>query len=341
MLSSALEFPRRLPQPKDLRAKLKNPDRDFFLLYDQRLERKHGSWIRKFPDRLALKSGENLKSLDSFAHVIEKILRRGDGRKLCFVAFGGGTIGDFAGFLASVYQRGSDLVHVPSTWLAALDSAHGGKTALNVGGFKNQIGTFWPASTVWLVREVLLGQPPARLSEVLGEFVKTSLLRGDALWSSTEAGAYTPETVWNYLPQAIRFKQKTVEKDPFEIGGHRRILNLGHTLGHAIEAKLGLPHGEAIRFGLCFTILWCGERELVPAAFVKTCTRAFWWPADEDLERIWRKLGDPTRYLVRDKKNTRQGVGFVYLRGPGKPFVEKIPVSAIVAELDRQIRYSV
>lgn len=340
MLSSALEFPRRLPRPEDIRRRLKNPDRDFFLLYDKRLERKHGAWIRKFPDRMALASGERLKSLDSFASVVEKVIRRGDGRKLCFVAFGGGSIGDFAGFLASVYQRGSELVHFPSTWLAAIDSAHGGKTALNVAGYKNQIGTFWPASSVWVTREVLLGQPEERLQEVLGEVIKTSLLRGDRLWSETDARGYSGERVWHYLPQAIRFKQKTVEKDPYETGGHRRILNLGHTLGHVIEAKLGLPHGEAIRFGLCFTILWSARRGLVGTAFVKACTRAFWWPGDAELENVFRKIGNPASFLLRDKKNTKQGVGFVFLKGPGRPIVEKVPVDAIIAELARQLRES-
>lgn len=340
MLSSALEFPRRLPAPPEIRKRLKTPDRDLFLIYDVKLQRKHGAWIRRFPDRLAVRSGEPLKSLDSFSRIVEKILRRGQGRKLCFVAFGGGSIGDFAGFLASVYQRGSELVHFPSTWLAALDSAHGGKTALNVGGYKNQIGTFWPASTVWVTREVLLAQPPERLAEVLGEVVKTSLLRGDEWWSETTARAYSGERLWRYLPEAIRFKQKTVARDPYEAGGHRRILNLGHTMGHVIEARLGLPHGEAVRFGLCFAILWSAERGYVKEAFLKACTRAFWWPADRELVRVFRAVGNPGAALARDKKNTRQGVGFVFLRGPGRPIVEKVGVAEIVAELARELRYT-
>src|SRR6185295_5151716 len=112
------------------------------------------NWLKKFPCRYGVKSGESLKDLEKFPGHCKAILQmteKIETRPLQLIAVGGGSVGDFAGFVASTLKRGVPLIHVPSTWLAAIDSTHGGKTALNVAGIKNQIGTFKQAEKIIVV----------------------------------------------------------------------------------------------------------------------------------------------------------------------------------------------
>lgn len=229
------------------------------------------AWLSAFPFRRVLRAGEDLKTLSSFQREVEFWQSRW-GAKLSrdfrVVAIGGGSVGDFAGFVASVYWRGLRLVHVPSTWLAALDSAHGGKTALNVGGAKNQIGSFHPAEEVILVRELLEAQPPERAKDARGELLKMALLNGGA-WAKPIRAAYERELqsqqlktgqdvanweklIWKNLPAAVEAKLRVVRKDPREQTGQRQILNLGHTWGHVLEATHAWPHGRCVELGLHF-----------------------------------------------------------------------------------------
>src|SRR5438445_1275287 len=168
MKSSSVLFSPHFPAPKKLGEEL-------LLIYDDVLPKKSAEfkkWMKQIPLRYAVQAGEGLKSIDLFPEHISKITalcEKASVRKLTIVVVGGGSVGDFGGFVASILKRGVRLVHLPSTWLAAIDSAHGGKTALNVGGAKNQIGTFYPATEVVLVKSLLLSQPPARTFEGFAE----------------------------------------------------------------------------------------------------------------------------------------------------------------------------
>ncbi|MCX7978645.1 MAG: hypothetical protein N2578_06535, partial [Bdellovibrionaceae bacterium] len=125
------------------------------LIYDRHLDSICPGFIRKFPLRYAVSGGEGLKDAARFfAHMerLAKITAKADLPRPRIIAMGGGSVGDFSGFVASVWKRGTPLVHIPSTWLAAMDSAHGGKTALNLSGIKNQIGTFYSAESVHLIQ---------------------------------------------------------------------------------------------------------------------------------------------------------------------------------------------
>ncbi|MBL7688269.1 MAG: hypothetical protein JNJ49_09550 [Bdellovibrionaceae bacterium] len=231
------------------------------LVFDRRLLQASPAfrrWAKSFPFQFAVKAGEGLKSLNSFSTFTEKVHRVVGGRanrEWTVVAVGGGSVGDFAGFFASVYKRGLKLIHIPSTWLSAIDSSHGGKTALNLMGAKNQIGTFYPAEQTILVRELLLAQPTARIEDGVGELAKAAILSGGT-WGK---GLMRPTTkqgewLWRNLPQAIKVKMKIVSSDPFETKGARQVLNLGHTFGHVLEAVQGLSHGAAVGQGLLFAI---------------------------------------------------------------------------------------
>jgi len=305
------------------------------LVYDRRLTRglrRFAAWSRRFPARYPVQAGEALKAVDAFPEHARKLVKLAGGfsrRESVLVCAGGGSVGDFGGFAASVLRRGIGLVHIPSTWLAAIDSAHGGKTALNVAGAKNQIGTFYPADAVHLVKNLLFSQPPARAPEALSEFIKVALIDGGPwakrILTSSLRGA---DLVWTHLKSAIRAKMRVVEVDPEETGGHRQILNFGHTLGHVLEAHHGLPHGSAVAQGQLFALDWSrikvGLTDDDHAAFRDLLIRHTGQkPGPGALPRIPRRTF--LTLLGRDKKSVAlTGVTFVFLKGLGRPVRRRV-----------------
>ncbi len=314
------------------------------VIYDARLEkvsREFRVWVRKFPARLPVRAGEELKDLSHFPARLAKFTKTAESipaRSLTIVAVGGGSVGDFAAFLASVYKRGVDLVHVPSTWLAAIDSSHGGKSALNAGGAKNQIGTFHPAREVFLVRSLLEAQPSERAQDAMSELAKIALIDGGtwvkSLRSSRLEGA---ALLWKFLRPAIRAKMKIVARDPRERSGVRQILNLGHTFGHVIEADLGWTHGRAVAQGLFFAL---EMSESAGFANEKDFEAALALLARMGLhpERPKKPMRAATvrSLLAKDKKRHARGaVTFVFLRKAGRPERRDVPIDRIVQEAAR------
>ena len=273
--------------------------------------------------------GEDLKRLASIEELATRVLARRASRPLTLIAMGGGSVGDAVGFLASVLWRGVDLWHVPTTLLAAVDSAHGGKTAVNLGAAKNQLGTFWEASHT-IFADSLLAQMPRDLRvDGLTELVK-------AMWLGDEAGlalldsvgvvelAYAPwtevgDTLGLLIDRAVSVKHAIVSRDPRETTGIRTWLNLGHTVAHGLELVCGTSHGTAVAWGLACAALVSTEREML---------------ASEQLERLWRHvfglLGgvaprpDRAQFeaaVGRDKKTVDHRLRSVLLRGPADPVV--------------------
>ncbi|MBY0470881.1 hypothetical protein K2X30_06890 [bacterium] len=299
-------------------------------------------WASKFPVRYPLKAGESLKEVRGLPALVTRLLKDLSGlpgKPETFVAVGGGSVGDVVGFLASICKRGVPLIQIPSTWVAALDSAHGGKTAMNVGGFKNQIGTFYPAEKIYLVKSLLMSQPAKRAEEAYGELAKIALIDGgdwaDLFQKTSVQGG---ELIWKYLRPAIEAKYKIVLKDPFETQGLRRCLNLGHTMGHVLEALQKVPHGRAVGKGLLFSLEWSRNRKVL---------------SQQDFDHIlpWLKqnygiapgiskkipLQKLKRAVAEDKKVDSSGqVNFVFLKSAGNPQVEPVSVEEVVKEALRQ-----
>lgn len=311
------------------------------LIYDKILEKKFATFIRGFPRRYAVKSGEGLKDLKAFPGHMQQILKLADGvakSDLRIVVLGGGSVGDFAGFVASILKRGVPVVQVPSTWLAAVDSAHGGKTALNVEGYKNQVGSFWPARRCVLAKDLLLSQPLPRLQDSYAEILKIALLQGGTLWRSVIAQKPSTSLVWRLLPQLIQAKWRVVSKDPFEQTGVREILNLGHTLGHVFEKEKKWSHGKAVLWGLRFAVDFSVERGLVRSqAWLNELRSHPYWPSDLEFQKELRTLKSWRASLSKDKKAAREGkFRFILLKAPGRPVVAHLSIDEIGAELRRQ-----
>lgn len=209
------------------------------------------------PRLLAVRGGERAKRMRRVETILEWLAEKSVARDDPLAAIGGGTIGDLAGVAAALYLRGIPLVQLPTTWLAQADSAIGGKAAVDLARAKNAAGAFWPASAVIADVGLLRSLPPPRLRDGLAESIKAALIADRALWDLIEArgrGALDGEDEaarYAIIERSIRVKLGIVERDPFE-QGERRQLNLGHTLGHALEVMSGyrLSHGAAVAIGM-------------------------------------------------------------------------------------------
>ncbi len=309
------------------------------VLYDRNLISKVAGFrrfLKTYPHVFALDAGEKLKSLESFAKTAERVHSRvGEAvtRKWTVLAIGGGSVGDFAGFFASVYRRGLRLVHVPTTWLAAIDSSHGGKTALNLAGAKNQIGTFYPATDTVIVRSLLRALPKQSSDDAMGEILKIALIDGRAWTKFRPFTTSRSRHLWRLLPSAIDSKLRIVKRDPFERKGYRQILNLGHTFGHVLESRLRLSHGRSVALGLLFAVDFS---EATGALTVGAAAEIRDWLERNGVQRNSRldvvDLKSTARLLRSDKKRDKGDfVWFVVIRGRGKVERRLVTVAQILS----------
>ena len=205
---------------------------------------------------LPVAAGERAKRVRTLERILEWLAAERVERDTPLIAVGGGTIGDLAGTAAALYARGLPLVHVPTTWLAQADSAIGGKVAVDLSGSKNAVGAFWPPVAVVSDVAALRSLPVRLRRDGMAESIKAALIGDVALWRLLEergANALRTDEPARYaiLERSARLKLGVCQRDPFETG-ERRTLNLGHTVGHAleIESRYRLPHGAAVALGV-------------------------------------------------------------------------------------------
>lgn len=330
---------------KSLPRRSRFPD-ETVLFYDVVLANKpvFKAWLKKFKHKYALQAGESLKTMDSLQQILKKMSHDQipTSTKLTFVAAGGGSVGDFVGFLSSIFLRGRPFVQIPSTWLAAVDSAHGGKNGLNFQGVKNQLGTIYSAEQIFIVSDLLKAQPQERLIDAFGEVVKACIINEPALFKLLEnnKSKLDERLLVGILPNLIRAKMKIVKTDPFEKKGIRRILNLGHTLGHVLESYFKLSHGEAVKLGLLFSARWSFHRGyLKDNDFLRISNLIHHFEAGKSLNQLLAQiiLSDVEKLLSKDKKSTAAGkVDFIFIKKIGKVQRESVRLSDILKEIQRQ-----
>jgi 3-dehydroquinate synthase len=211
----------------------------------------------------AIPSGEQHKSIESLTGLYQQAMEAGLDRSSAIVGLGGGVVCDIAGVLAATYLRGIHLVLVPTTLLAQIDAAIGGKTAVDFAGAKNQIGAFYPASSVLVDPDLLTTLSDAQLSEGLAESVKIATIRSEELLTWLEC-LERPRDVLDH-PEIVRRsvweKLQVVHVDPYETG-ERALLNFGHTIGHGVEAASDyrLSHGGSVSVGMAAEMRVAVER---------------------------------------------------------------------------------
>jgi 3-dehydroquinate synthase len=206
---------------------------------------------------LEMPDGERSKKLAQVEKLAARLVKRGADRRSVVLAFGGGVVGDVGGFLASVFMRGVPVVQVPTTLLAQVDSAIGGKTGVNLASGKNLIGTFHQPLAVLVDPDVLATLPEREYRSGLFEAMKYGVIRNPAIFELMESNREAllrrdGALLETLITECIRVKADVVSADERE-SGERRILNFGHTIGHALEAETGyrkLLHGEAVGWGM-------------------------------------------------------------------------------------------
>ena len=200
------------------------------------------------PYTVTIRQGEGSKSLAVYEKILEKMLEAGFDRSGCVCAVGGGVVGDLAGFAAATFMRGVDFYSIPTTLLSQVDSSIGGKTAVDLCGAKNTVGAFWQPKKVLIDPDTLKTLGPRETACGMAEAVKTALIGDKELFRAFEEGK-APEDILPVIKACLAVKKAAVEADERD-AGVRRMLNFGHTIGHAIESVTHLPHGECVALGM-------------------------------------------------------------------------------------------
>lgn len=206
---------------------------------------------------IVVEPGEGAKSLDQAARLYSRLFELQVRRRDAILALGGGVVGDLAGFIASTYMRGIGLIQVPTTLLSQVDSSIGGKVGVNISEAKNYVGSFYQPDIVVTDPSLLQSLPQRQLQEGLAEVVKYALLTGDEFFTALEAScddflSMNMSFVEPVVRRCIEYKLQVVSEDERDYG-RRAVLNLGHTVGHGIEAAGGYQaysHGQAVALGL-------------------------------------------------------------------------------------------
>ncbi|MBO7150734.1 MAG: 3-dehydroquinate synthase, partial [Clostridia bacterium] len=196
----------------------------------------------------SFETGEKSKSLATYEALCEFLLENQFSRSDAIVAVGGGVVGDLAGFAAATYMRGIDFYNVPTTLLSQLDSSIGGKVAVNFSGVKNVLGAFYHPKKVLIDPAVLSTLPKRHVSNGLAEAIKMAATSDKELFALLETEPFA-ENLEEIIARSLSIKKNIVEKDEKETN-LRRILNFGHTIGHGIESKADLYHGECVALGM-------------------------------------------------------------------------------------------
>jgi shikimate kinase / 3-dehydroquinate synthase len=294
----------------------------------------HGHHVEPVSASVLVDPGEESKTLQAAGQVWRELAQAGMTRSDHVVALGGGVVGDLAGFCAATYQRGVDVVQVPTTLVAQVDSAYGGKTGIDLPEAKNYVGAYHQPAAVLVDPGTLGTLPREELAAGYVEVVKTALIAGGELWERVRAGGAVAEP--DVILACARTKLAVVAADERD-AGPRQVLNLGHTVGHAIEAATGYRryrHGEAVALGLLAALRLSGRDEL--RAEVGELLAAQGLPA-----RLEGADADAVVAAVaRDKKRLAgEPVPFVLVEAPGDVrygcSVDEAELSAAVQELAR------
>ena len=318
---------------------------EMFLVYDENVAWAAGEVMAACGNAVrgafALDTSEALKTLETVTALCRQLLEAGASRKALLVAIGGGITTDMAGFAASLYKRGIRYANIPTTLLAQVDAAIGGKTGVNLDGYKNMLGAFHLPSFTFLCADVLRTLPPRQLKAGLAEMLKTFLIADAGAYDAAVASlksAQNTEAIAEWALQAAQIKAGIVQEDPFE-AGRRAVLNLGHTFGHAIEHEAqqkgdDISHGEAVAMG---TLLAARLSEALGiaqnglAALLKADFEALGLPTDcpYPLEALQEAM-------EKDKKAAGGKVKFVLLQAPGKVVLQELSAAEACQQLKEQ-----
>ena len=303
------------------------PQNRVFVITDSNLA---SLYQEEFPDYpvFIVDPGEASKDFDVMIRIWHWLLEQGADRTSFILAIGGGVVCDLAGFVASTFMRGIGFGFVATSLLAQVDASVGGKNGVNLGGYKNIIGTFTQPSFVICDTQMLRTLPGEEYCNGMAEVIKHALIKDadklDFLKENRAALLNRDSAAINEIvSRSVKIKAAVVQADERETG-QRRLLNFGHTWGHAIEKVYKIPHGQAVSLGMIFACELSVHMGYLAPAFVSEIAELldqYGLPVQRDLDK---KM--VFEALLKDKKKENRSIHYVLLKKPGEAFVEELSV---------------
>ena len=284
--------------------------------------------------RFVFPAGEASKNIRTLSDILEFLAEQEMTRQDIIIAIGGGVVGDIAGFAAAVYQRGIRFILLPTTFLAAVDSSIGGKTAIDLKAGKNLAGAFYQPHLVLCDTDTLETLPPEIFADGIAETLKYGILGNRELFEKTAAGIARKD--WeNIIEACVKMKRDIVTEDEYDIA-KRQLLNLGHTFGHAIEKQsaYAISHGKAVAIGLHLIAQAAEQRGIAEQGLAETIRRALsanCLPTETEFTTVEIMDG-----LLRDKKRHGSRISFVFPETIGSCRIAELTV-AEAAELAEKL----
>ena len=307
------------------------PESGVVIITDDNVSRLYGDRFPKVP-LFTISPGEGSKKLEVIEHLAEKLLETGIDRTGFILAIGGGVVSDLAGFLSSIYMRGIRCGYVSTSLLSQVDASTGGKNGVNLGGAKNILGNIRQPEFVICDPAMLLTLPDQEYLSGLAELIKTAVIGDKELFdlidrNYVEILGRNCDLLAVLVAKSVSFKASVVSEDEKETG-LRRILNFGHTYGHAVEMHKSVNHGFAVASGMELATDFSFEKGLI-----RTCEK-------ERITNLLNKFGLLEKHnipddqidqlILHDKKKTGTDVHFVFTEGIGKAIVKKVSVGEVI-----------
>ncbi len=302
-------------------------DRKALILTDSGVPKEYAQEIAnqcKEPFIYVIEQGENSKNFDNFKAILEFMAQNRFTRTDCVIAVGGGVCGDLAGFVAASYMRGIDFYNIPTTLLSQVDSSIGGKVAIDLEKYKNTVGAFYQPKCVLIDPETLLTLDIRQIRAGLVESLKMATTSNIELFEIFESGEYLND-IEDVILRSLLIKKGIVERDVNE-KGERKILNFGHTIGHAIESTTSLIHGEAVALGMLFV---CSDEI---RARLLTIIDEMGLPLDTQINKE-----ELYHFILRDKKADGNNITVTLVDKIGNAELHKLPIENIKDLIDPRI----
>ncbi len=285
-------------------------------------------------DVFVFEAGEEHKRLPVIAQIYKKLAEMAVTRQDLLVALGGGVAGDMTGFAAATWLRGTDFVQIPTTLLAQVDASVGGKTGVDIDEGKNLVGAFWQPVRVIADVDTLATLPHETFADGMAEVIKTACIKDAALFRELESGAaMDPDHIENTIARCMDIKRGVVERDETE-SGERKLLNFGHTMGHALEKYYdysSLTHGHAVALGMVIISEAAERQKLTEAGTTQRIVQVL---QQYDLPVAdTATLDDYLPGVANDKKRAGNYIDLALLHTIGDSFIYRLPLSLLGAFL--------
>ena len=304
--------------------------RNLFIVIDKNVEKHFGNFIRSCFDNFegkkfyySLRAVEKSKSFEELKRIFSILLEQKFGRDTLIISIGGGVTGDLAGFAASTFMRGIQIVHIPTTLTACVDSSIGGKTAINFNYYKNIIGSFYHPQFVLCDTNFLQTLPKIEMISGLGEIIKYAFTTTNEFYNDVDKNinsilTHDENVIEKVIMDSINYKVSVISQDEKEVS-LRKVLNFGHTFAHAFERKLKnkIKHGEAVTAGVVCALYLSNKKKLLSKNLLeqyKTLPlklKLIKSLKSVDVERIYTNM-------FADKKNRNSQINFILIRDIGE-----------------------